>query len=240
MTLTRAELPDHLGQWITVTNPNPDLAASWYGRLVALADDPTVVIQAPGGGQGVFPQGFTITPADPPPPGSISPRRQAAYDAVYGVIRDLGARLPPDTVHRNAAIWRAVTAALDAANISLNANPDDPAPLRSVPAEDTAGDTVPTTRHTAEDTAPATGGHVRTTVPEDGTGCDLTSGVPVRPHPEDTGDTPGDTRPDGVRFAYAATVRRGQVRHAITEAFGLLDRELHPRRSEPEEDHRRA
>ncbi|MFB7496041.1 hypothetical protein ACFC09_15340 [Streptomyces sp. NPDC056161] len=52
------------------------------------------------------------------------------------------------------------------------------------------------------------------------------------PHPEDTrdtaGDTSGDTRLDGVRFAYTASARRDQVRHAITEAFELLSRELHP------------
>ncbi|MBP5906837.1 hypothetical protein F3K40_15370 [Streptomyces sp. LBUM 1478] len=134
MSLTRAELPDHLGRWVTVTNPDPRLApaASWYGRLVALADDPTVVIQAPGGGgQGVFPQAFVITPADPPEPGAVSPRRQAAYDAVYAYINGLGTALPPDPVHRNAMIWRAVTWALDAANIPAQADPDDPTPVSS-------------------------------------------------------------------------------------------------------------
>ncbi|WP_406145086.1 hypothetical protein [Streptomyces anulatus] len=40
--------------------------------------------------------------------------RQPAYDAVYETIRSLGDYLPPDTVHRNAIIWRAVHAALDA------------------------------------------------------------------------------------------------------------------------------
>lgn len=40
--------------------------------------------------------------------------RQPAYDAVYENIRDLGNYLPPDTAHRNAIIWRAVRAALDA------------------------------------------------------------------------------------------------------------------------------
>lgn len=198
------------------------------GRLVALADDPTVVIQAVGGGQGVFPQAFTITPADPPPLGTLSPRRQAAYDAVYELIGRLGSELPPGPVHRNAMIWRAVNAALDAAGIQVTDNPEDP-----------TADTVLIARDTAEDTVLAAGGHVRTTTPGDGPRCDLTSGVPVRPHPEDTRDTggvsPGDARPGGVRFAYRATVRRGQVRHAIAEAFDLLDRELHPRRPGLEE-----
>ncbi|WP_394436215.1 hypothetical protein [Streptomyces sp. SGAir0957] len=41
--------------------------------------------------------------------------RQSAYDAVWDHIRALGQHLPSDTVHRNAMIWRAVHAALDAA-----------------------------------------------------------------------------------------------------------------------------
>lgn len=40
--------------------------------------------------------------------------RQAAYDAAYEYIRALGGYLPPDPVHRNAVIWRAVHAALEA------------------------------------------------------------------------------------------------------------------------------
>ncbi|QPL14116.1 hypothetical protein QEH48_gp087 [Streptomyces phage TurkishDelight] len=285
MTIPRADLPGHLGQWVTVSNPS--LPASWYGCLLALADAPSVILALPGGGQATLPQGFTVTPAEPPPPGAISPRRQAAYDAVYDVIGSLGQSLPSDTVHRNAAIWRAVNAALDAAGVQVRANPaePDPAPgdtlpppgdtqrrqdaldrIQAIPrlphaSERTgvqgraytrgwqsvialvdnalAGDAVPVTRDTVEDTALAAGGHVRTAVPGDGLGCDLTSGVPARPHPEDTrgtgADTPGDTRPDGVRFAYRATVRRGQVHEAITEAFGLLDRELHPDRPGLEE-----
>ncbi|HEY9353702.1 MAG TPA: hypothetical protein VIP28_10640 [Nocardioides sp.] len=40
--------------------------------------------------------------------------RQAAYDAVYEYLCGLGNYLPPDPVHRNAIIWRAVHAALGA------------------------------------------------------------------------------------------------------------------------------
>jgi hypothetical protein len=40
--------------------------------------------------------------------------RQPAYDAVYEYIRRLGPYLPPDPRHRNAVIWRAVHAALEA------------------------------------------------------------------------------------------------------------------------------
>ncbi|MET9950201.1 hypothetical protein ABZ135_01450 [Streptomyces sp. NPDC006339] len=53
-----------LGQWVTVTNPR--LPAAWYGKLVALADDPSVLIQTPGQGQGCFPQSFIVAPAEPP------------------------------------------------------------------------------------------------------------------------------------------------------------------------------
>lgn len=41
-------------------------------------------------------------------------RHQSPYDAVYAYLRGIGDYLPPDPVHRNAMIWRAVTAALDA------------------------------------------------------------------------------------------------------------------------------
>ncbi|QQM45141.1 hypothetical protein [Streptomyces liliifuscus] len=40
--------------------------------------------------------------------------RQPAYDAVYDYIRGLGLYLPPSAARRNAIIWRAVHAALDA------------------------------------------------------------------------------------------------------------------------------
>jgi hypothetical protein len=40
--------------------------------------------------------------------------RQLAYDAVYEYIRNLGDYLPSNPVDRNALIWHAVHAALDA------------------------------------------------------------------------------------------------------------------------------
>ncbi|MGV2914600.1 hypothetical protein [Streptomyces alfalfae] len=96
----------------------------------------------------------------------------------------------------------------------------------------TTGDTVPPAGDTTGDTSPATGGVARTHVWTDGPGSDLASGVP-RPRPGDTGgDGDGDTGGDGVRFAYRATVRRGEVRHAIAEAFDLLGTELAQQREE--------
>lgn len=41
--------------------------------------------------------------------------RNAAYNATWARIRDLGTHMPADTLHRNAMIWRAVNGALDAA-----------------------------------------------------------------------------------------------------------------------------
>jgi hypothetical protein len=49
----------------------------------------------------------TALPVHPDP-------RQPAYDAVYEYIRGLGPYLPPDPVHRNAIIWRAVHETLGA------------------------------------------------------------------------------------------------------------------------------
>jgi hypothetical protein len=64
--------------------------------------------------------------ADNPPepaPAALPPVRTGdpAYDAVYAYIRALGDYLPPDPVHRNAIIWRAVEAAAGA-----RTTPDNP------------------------------------------------------------------------------------------------------------------
>ncbi|ARX81568.1 hypothetical protein SMD44_00966 [Streptomyces alboflavus] len=46
--------------------------------------------------------------------------RQPAYDAVYAHLSALGDHMPADRVHRNAMIWRAVHAALDAMEPQLD------------------------------------------------------------------------------------------------------------------------
>ncbi|MFF4552688.1 hypothetical protein [Streptomyces sp. NPDC001422] len=56
------------------------------------------------------PSGEATNPAFPVEPAP----RQPAYDAVYEYIGQLSGYLPPDPVHRNAIIWRAVQAALGA------------------------------------------------------------------------------------------------------------------------------
>lgn len=50
--------------------------------------------------------------------------RQPAYDAVYAYIRELDSYMPADVVHRNALMWRAVTAALDALGVPLANAPE--------------------------------------------------------------------------------------------------------------------
>ncbi|MFJ8995623.1 hypothetical protein ACIRQH_35110 [Streptomyces sp. NPDC102279] len=59
-------------------------------------------------------------PEEPNPALPVQPDpRQPAYDAVYEYIRGLGPYLPPDPVHRNAILWRAVHAALGATTVGL-------------------------------------------------------------------------------------------------------------------------
>ncbi|WP_435595896.1 hypothetical protein [Streptomyces albogriseolus] len=69
--------------------------------------------------------------------GAADPR-QDGYDAVWAYIRELGDYMPPTTAHRNAAIWRGVHAALDAANVPAL---QPPARIDAAPAHN-AGPTV--------------------------------------------------------------------------------------------------
>ncbi|WP_413808170.1 hypothetical protein [Streptomyces sp. OE57] len=163
------------------------------------------------------------------------PGQRASHGSVSGPgFQALADNFPPGTrltVTATITLPEPPEITSSAADPQATANPAGPT-AGTVRA---SGDAVPVAGDTVEDTVLAVGGRVRIPVPGDGTGCDLTSGVPVFPHPEDTGDAGGDRRGDGVRFAYTATVRRGQVPAAITEAFQLLDRELHPHRPELEE-----
>jgi hypothetical protein len=49
--------------------------------------------------------------------------RSLAYDAAFGVLAELRDVTPRDVVHRNAQVWRAVEAALDAAGVPPIADP---------------------------------------------------------------------------------------------------------------------
>ncbi|MGF0163113.1 DUF6085 family protein [Streptomyces koyangensis] len=166
--------------------------------------------------------------------GAPSPCRQAAYEAVCDHIRRLGPGLPSDTAQRNASIWRAVHAALDAAGVPARVNPTDPHATTEGHPVPAGRHPVPPARDTGEDAAPDRGGRTQAPPLGDTAAPSPTSTVPVAPTPvpdhPDPGDDDGNT---GVRFAYTATVRRDQVHAAITEAFDLLDVERHAQRRQP-------
>lgn len=73
-------------------------------------DGPESAQEAPGGGAGG--RGGEGAEADS---GSLGPR-EAAYNVVYAYLRSTN-RMPGDLGYRNAMIWRAVHAALDAAGV---------------------------------------------------------------------------------------------------------------------------
>lgn len=61
MTPNRPDLMTLLGHYVTVTNPH--VGSSWSGKLVALADDPFLVIDQHDGTRMVLPQRFYVAPA---------------------------------------------------------------------------------------------------------------------------------------------------------------------------------
>jgi hypothetical protein len=64
--MNRPELMDLLGEHITVTNPHA--GTSWTGKLVAIGDEPCVVIDQDHGPRLCLPQSFTVTRVDDPSP----------------------------------------------------------------------------------------------------------------------------------------------------------------------------
>ena len=60
-------LTDLLGKRVTITNPRCD-GASWTGRIIALHDDPGVVIEQDDGLRVCLPQEFDVTEASSPDP----------------------------------------------------------------------------------------------------------------------------------------------------------------------------
>lgn len=133
--------------------------------------------------------------------GAPSPCRQAAYEAVYNHIRRLGPGLPSDTAQRNASIWRAVHAALDAAGVPARANPTDSHATTEGHPVPTGRHPVPPARDTREDTPPSPEdghrrpprGHRRTFPDQD---------CPRRPCP-----CPRPPRPRGRRWGQCAKRR---------------------------------
>jgi hypothetical protein len=54
----RDTLETLLGEWVTVTNPVH--RSVWQGQLIGLADDPSLLLNAPGGGRLCLPQSFDV------------------------------------------------------------------------------------------------------------------------------------------------------------------------------------
>jgi hypothetical protein len=87
----------------------------------------------------VAPVGEATDPTDDDP--ATAPERQPAYDAVYAYIRQLGDEMPGSKIQRNAIIWHAVAAALDAMDASP-ATPEQAAAADEDPQRTTRRDAL--------------------------------------------------------------------------------------------------
>ncbi|MBZ6290437.1 hypothetical protein KVH30_02465 [Streptomyces olivaceus] len=108
---------DHVRRlWLHLHEMMADVASGYHGYAVGTRAWTTeeIVREAHARAAGTATEGDSY-PAPAPNEVQVRPGpRQPAHDAVYAYIRHLGQYLPPDPVHRNAVIWRAVQAALDA------------------------------------------------------------------------------------------------------------------------------
>ncbi|WNI20352.1 hypothetical protein [Actinacidiphila sp. ITFR-21] len=82
---SREELGGLLGEWVTATSSSTGTV--WQGRLVGLADLPTLVLLSPGGGQVSLPQSFDVQRAAPPAAGTPPP---GAAFRPFAELRDTG------------------------------------------------------------------------------------------------------------------------------------------------------
>jgi hypothetical protein len=82
----RTDLEQLLGEWVTVTNP--DHGAVWQGQLIGLADDPSLLLNAPGGSRLCLPQSFHVQRCAPPAAGA--PPRPAGQHRAFAELRDTG------------------------------------------------------------------------------------------------------------------------------------------------------
>ena len=119
--MARPEYVALLNHQVTVTNPYS--GTSWEGRLVALHDDPGMVIEQPDGSHICLPQYFGMTPVSaapperPPAPRSAAngpsdvpapaddaaDRLSAVAEAVVPALRRLLPGVPPMTLRRVAS-----------------------------------------------------------------------------------------------------------------------------------------
>ncbi|MET9445329.1 hypothetical protein [Streptomyces sp. NPDC006610] len=102
--------------WLHIHEMTSDVAAGYHGHATEIRvwDTEEIVHEARARAAGTATEGDSY-PKPTPEEAQVRPDpRQPAYDAVYEYIRGLGEYLPPDPAHRNAVIWRAARAALDA------------------------------------------------------------------------------------------------------------------------------
>lgn len=84
----RDGLASLLGEWVTVTST--DGLTAWQGQLVGLVDDPSLLLNLPGGGAICLPQSSAVqraAPATPAVPAAAPPHGQAR---LFSELRDSG------------------------------------------------------------------------------------------------------------------------------------------------------
>jgi hypothetical protein len=86
-----------VGQRVTVTHPNGH--RSWTGKLVAIADDPSLVVDLDDGQRMVVQQTCTVAPADDPPPEPFPSHSVSARLVINGETLHIRARLGIDDNH---------------------------------------------------------------------------------------------------------------------------------------------
>jgi hypothetical protein len=223
MSTDRAAMIALLDHWVTATSPHTQ--AVWQGRLVGIADHPTVILQTPGGGQVSLPQTVDLQPASPPEAPTSGGRPRP-----FAELRDTGLLW---LINRLALHPRSLALALhtdETGNVlgwsllvsddgdpwvfDLATDADGHARAEATIAAALDPDSVPDTGH-------ARGGIVRTcSVGEDNQddGPLPTSADSVR-----TGHDDGPADNSGVRVEYRARVPRHLLGAAIAEAAHAIN-----------------
>lgn len=84
---SREDLEALLGEWVTVANPL--VHTVWQGQLIALADDPSLMLNTPRGGRLCLPQSFDVQRAAPPTAGARLSRFRGK-PRPFAELRDTG------------------------------------------------------------------------------------------------------------------------------------------------------
>lgn len=82
--MNRPDLMDLLGHRVTITNPG---GSSWTGKLVAVGNEPCLVIDQDRGPRICLPQSFAVAPADPPAPEPLAPWELELLDQQAAAIQ---------------------------------------------------------------------------------------------------------------------------------------------------------